>query len=263
MIHLSEISMMVIESTAAYISSYLMSELAKECIPVVFCDVQHNPIGQYSPIYGAHNSTKRIREQIAWNKGIADRLWQRIVVSKIHNQAVILARLGLAQTTMLREYEECVQLGDASNREGHAAKVYFNALFGNGFNRDKECGINAQLNYGYSILLAWLNREITARGQLTQLGINHCNEYNHFNLSCDFMEPFRPVIDWYVVNHSEQELGKQAKTELLTLFDDYYYIEQGRYRLSSILSLFTKTNLAILAQRGEIDAYVEFSLDEG
>lgn len=263
MVHLSEISMVVIESTAAYVSSYLMSELAKARIPVVFCDTQHNPIGQYSPIYGAHNSTKRIREQIAWDKEVADHLWQRIIMSKIHNQAAVLERLGLAQATLLYEYERDVRSGDVANREGHAAKVYFNALFGNEFNRDKECTINAQLNYGYSILLAWLNREITARGQLTQIGINHCNEYNHFNLSCDFMEPFRPVIDWYVVNHSEQELNKQAKAELLTLFDDYYVIEQGKYRLSSILSLFTKTNLAILAQRSEMDTYVEFALNEG
>ena len=262
MIHLSEISMLVIESTAAYISSYLMAELAKSRIPVVFCDAQHNPIGQYSPIYGAHNSTKRIREQIAWNKEIAGLLWQRIVISKISNQAAVLGRLGLTQALLLHEYKAEVQPGDTSNREGHAAKVYFNALFGNDFNRDKECTINAQLNYGYSILLAWLNREITARGQLTQLGINHCNEYNHFNLSCDFMEPFRPVIDWYVVNHMEQELEKQTKAQMLLLFDDYYYIEQGKYRLSSVLSLFTKTNLAILAQRAEMDSYVEFALDE-
>lgn len=263
MIHLSEISMLVVESTAAYISSYLMAELAKERIPVVFCDLQHNPIGQYSPIYGTHNSTKCIREQIAWDKSVSDSLWQRIIKSKINNQAAVLSRLGLVQAGRLRDYASQVEAGDTTNREGHSAKVYFNALFGKEFTRDTENTINAQLNYGYAILLAWLNREITARGQLTQLGINHCNEYNHFNLSCDFMEPFRPVVDWYVVNHADQDLDTAAKADLLMLFDEYYVISQGNYRLSSILSMYTKNNLAILSRRCEMDAYVEFHLDQG
>ena len=262
MIHLSEIDMVVVESTAAYISSYLMAELAQARIPVVSCDLKHDPIGQYSPIYGAHDSTKRIREQIAWSKEIGDKLWQQIIIGKIGNQAAVLERLGLAQATMLRDYQDAVEPADATNREGHSAKVYSNALFGNQFNRDLDCSINAQLNYGYAILLAWINREITSRGYLTQLGINHCNEYNHFNLSCDFMEPFRPVVDWYVANHVEQELDTQSKAEILNLFSGYHQIDQGKYRLSSILALYTKANLAILGERSPFDSYVRFSLDE-
>ncbi len=261
MIHLSEIFMVVMESTASYVSTYLMAELAQARIPVVFCDTKHNPIGQYSPIYGAHSSTMRIRDQIAWDKQVSDRLWQQIVKSKIHNQAINLKRLGLAQANMLFGYKGDVLPGDTTNREGHAAKVYFNAIFGNDFSRDLDCPINAQLNYGYSILLAWLNREIAGRGYLTQLGIFHCSEYNHFNLSSDFMEPFRPVIDWYVINHQDQDLTKESKRDLLQLFDEYYEINQGKYRLSSILSLYTKTNMAILSERADFDSYVEFSLD--
>lgn len=262
MIHLSEIGMLVVESTAAYISSYLMAELARARIPVVFCDSKHDPVGQYSPIYGAHNSTKRIHEQITWDKKLGECLWRSIIVTKILNQAAVLKMLGLSQMALLSEYAACVELGDATNREGHAAKVYFNALFGKEFTRDKESSINAQLNYGYAILLSWFNREITSRGYLTQLGINHCNEYNHFNLSCDFMEPFRPVIDLYVVKHLEQDLDTHAKSEILNLFSEYYEIDRGRYRLSSILSLYTKTNLAILGGRIEPDFYLEFSLGQ-
>ena len=36
-----------------------------------------------------------------------------------------------------------------SNREGHAAKVYFNALFGMEFTRALSTPENAALNYGY------------------------------------------------------------------------------------------------------------------
>ena len=84
---------------------------------------------------------------------------------------------------------------DSTNREGHAAKVYFNALFGKDFTRDKDCPINAALNYGYSIILSCFNREIVCSGYLTQLGLFHENMFNHYNLSCDLMEPFRPLVD--------------------------------------------------------------------
>ena len=260
MVHLSEIAMVVVESTAAYISSYLMAELAQARIPVVFCDIKHDPIGQYSPIYGAHDSTKRIREQIAWDSAVGDELWRRIVMSKISNQARVLELLELDQARMLRDYAMSVEPDDVTNREGHAAKVYFNALFGMGFSRDENNAINAQLNYGYAILLAWLNREITSRGYLTQLGLHHCNEYNHFNLSCDFMEPFRPVVDLYVANHPSESLDTKTKSDILELFSGFYQLPQGTYRLSSILSLFTKTNLAILGGRADLDVYMEFSL---
>ena len=91
-----------------------------------------------------------------------------------------------------------VELLDASNREGHAAKVYFNALFGMDFTRSADISINAALNYGYSLLLSAFNREISANGYLTQLGIYHNNMFNHFNLACDFMEPYRVIVDWFV-----------------------------------------------------------------
>lgn len=149
-----------------------------------------------------------------------------------------------------------------TNREGHAAKVYFNALFGKGFSRDIDCSINAQLNYGYGILLACINREIAARGYLTQLGIAHCNEYNHFNLACDFMEPFRPVIDWFVVENAAGDLDITTKETILGLFDAYYEIEGGKYRLSSVVSLFVKTNFAILGERLNMSNYMEFTLYE-
>ena len=262
MIHLSEISLVVIESAAAYVSSYLLSELAQARIPVLFCDLKHSPVGQFLPLYGAHDSSKRVKEQSLWPQEAKESLWARIVSSKIRNQAAVLDAMGLAQARMLREYAEDVRAGDATNREGHAAKVYFNALFGNDFNRNAECPINAQLNYGYAILLAWVSREIVSRGYLTQLGVNHCNDYNQFNLSCDFMEPFRPAIDLFVVKNHERGLTTEVKAEILSLFSGEYRIDQGLYRLSSILSLFVKTNLAILGGRLDLSGYMEFSLDE-
>ena len=74
-----------------------------------------------------------------------------------------------------------------SQTEGHAAKVYFNALFGRGFTRSEENSINAALNYGYSLILSSVAREIVANGYITQIGIFHDNMFNQFNLASDVM----------------------------------------------------------------------------
>lgn len=259
MIHLSEINAVLIETTAAYVSSYLLSELANASIPVLFCGLEHSPIGQYLPLYGAHDSSRRVREQVSWSDSVKGEIWRQIVRSKILNQASVLRACSLPQASMLEEYASDVRFDDETNREGHAAKVYFNALFGTGFSREQENPVNARLNYGYAILLAWLNREITIRGYLTQLGIHHCNDYNSFNLACDFMEPFRPVIDWCVLQDSDAELSPSTKIELVSLFDQHHTFNDGNYRLSSIIGLFAKTNLAILSERQPLTSYLDFT----
>ena len=92
-----------------------------------------------------------------------------------------------------------------TNREGHAVKVYFNALFGNGFSRTLDCFENAALNYGYSILLSCFTREIVCNGYLTLIGLFHDSQDNPFNLASDLMEPFRPIVDRIVL---KMELNK-------------------------------------------------------
>ena len=61
---------------------------------------------------------------------------------------------GLSEADKLFVYLEEMEFNDVSNREGHAAKVYFNAMFGKGFSRTDENPVNAALNYGYNIILA-------------------------------------------------------------------------------------------------------------
>ena len=65
-VHLSEISTIVLQTMQVYISAYLMAELAKNKISLLVSDSQRNPVGQYLPLYGAHNTSKRIAEQLEW-----------------------------------------------------------------------------------------------------------------------------------------------------------------------------------------------------
>ena len=194
-VHISEIGVLMLESTAISITAYALCELLAHKVKVIFCDRQRNPCGELLPSSGSHDSTARIRQQTRWTAAAKAAVWTEIVRAKIARQRDVLRRWERPQAALLTRYLEELQLGDASNREGHAAKVYFNALFGKEFSRALPIPENAALNYGYGILLSALNREIAAAGYLTQLGVFHDNVYNAFNLGCDLMEPLRPLID--------------------------------------------------------------------
>ncbi|MFR8120007.1 MAG: type II CRISPR-associated endonuclease Cas1 [Lachnospira sp.] len=128
---------------------------------------------------------------------------------------------------------------DQTNREGHAAKVYFNRLFGKNFSREYECDINSALDYGYAILLSVFNREIVLNGYITQLGIKHINEYNQFNLSCDIMEPFRVIVDWYVYNNRERMFNQEYKYDLINLLNLKVELNDKELYLSNAIKLYT------------------------
>jgi CRISPR-associated protein Cas1 len=99
---------------------------------------------------------------------------------------------------MLYKYVGEIRDGDVTNREGHAAKIYFNELFGKNFTRDDETIINFALNYGYSILRSAISRSIVSKGLHPSISIFHHSIYDAFALSDDLMEPFRPIIDDFV-----------------------------------------------------------------
>ena len=200
-IHLSEIDTVIVDSISVSISAYLLKELADNKINIIFCDEKHNPFGEIVPYYSKHNTSKMIKEQIKWKTTDKDKIWSEIVKNKIMNQALLLKKTKSDKYKLVLSYIDEVVDGDKTNREGHAAKVYFNALFGNDFSRDQNNDINKYLNYGYSILMSTISREIRAYGYLTEIGIHHIGESNSFNLSCDLIEPFRPLIDSYVIQN--------------------------------------------------------------
>ena len=210
-IHLSEIGVLILESTAISLTAYLMYELSKRKVKIIFCDHQRNPYGELVPLHGCHDSSAKIRQQLKWPESVKQQVWTELVVEKIRRQRDHLRRRDLPQYRLLERYIQELQFNDASNREGHAAKVYFNALFGREFSRAGDCPINAALNYGYSLILSAINREISAAGYLNQIGLFHENTYNPFNFGCDIMEPLRPMIDSMVYDMSPVEFELEEK----------------------------------------------------
>lgn len=240
-IHLSEISMLVLESTAISLTVALLSELTKRKVKVIFCDEKRNPSSELIPYYGSHDTSAKIRDQITWDEEKKAAIWTEIVTEKIRKQAEFLRRLEKKEAVLLEEYIQEIEFGDATNREGHAAKVYFNAIFGMDFTRTAENSINAALNYGYGIILSSFNREIVSNGYLTQLGLFHDNMFNQFNLGCDFMEPFRPLIDRKVLQMNPQQFEHEEKVAILELLQEEVYIAGRKEYISNAIKIYCKS----------------------
>lgn len=241
-IYLNEIYMLIIESTAVSITAILMAELMKRKIKVIFCDEKRNPIGELINYYGSHDTSHKYRQQLKWSKDIKNIVWTEIVSEKIRQQSLFLSALHKEnESLLLKQYLKELIIGDVTNREGHAAKVYFNALFGMDFSRSAEIPINAALNYGYSILLSAFNREVVANGYFTQLGICHDNMFNQFNLSSDLMEPFRILVDRYVYFMKPDKFMTEEKQKMVSLLNDEVIIDGKRNYVSNSIKIYCKS----------------------
>ena len=242
-IHLSEIDTIIVNSISVSISSYLLKEISDNKINIIFCDEKHNPFGELKSLYLSHNSSKKIENQTKWTYKFKDELWSLIIKNKILNQALLFYSLSIDSYEIIMEYIEEIKIGDKTNREGHAAKVFFISLFGKNFVRHNSDNINFALNYGYAILLSNFNKEIISLGYLTQLGLHHKNEYNEFNLSCDLMEPFRILIDSYVYDNLDKEFNKEYKISLINIMNDKYKYNGRYYSVKDIIKLYVKNTL--------------------
>lgn len=202
LIPLSDISIIVIENLDCILTSRLLESCALNNVAVITCDYKHQPIGVYNGLNIHSRSSKIIKKQLEWSKYFKGICWKHIIESKIKNQrdVLILHNCDKQSINLLDSYLSNVEIGDVTNREGHAAKVYFNTLFGEDFGRNEEILINYALDYCYSIVRAYFTRLVVAYGFSGLIGLFHRSEYNNFNLADDLMEPFRPMVDNYIKN---------------------------------------------------------------
>lgn len=240
-IFIDEIHTLIIESTAVSLTAALLNELTKNKVKIIFCDEKRNPSSELISYYGSHDTSAKYRSQISWNRSIKEKVWTEIVREKIKNQSILLKELGHEEYKMLDEYHKQVELFDTTNREGHAAKVYFNALFGKGFSRSNEEPINSALNYGYAILLSAINREVVSMGYMTQFGLFHDNMFNQFNLSCDLMEPFRIFVDRKIISMDIGELDSKAKLRIIEAMNDTIDIDGQNMYFNNALKVYCKS----------------------
>lgn len=241
-IYLDEISVLVIENPAVSMTGCLLEELVNKKIDVIFCDSKRNPSSQLIALYGCHDSPRKVKQQIEWKESAKETVWARIVKEKILKQAEFLGELDkYKEEEMLVSYSEQIKPRDETNREGHAAKVYFNALFGMDFTRNSESVINAALNYGYSIILSAFNRDIVSSGYMTQFGIFHDNVFNQFNLSSDLMEPFRVLVDRKVLFLERDDFGQEEKNALVSILNQTVIIDGAEQTVLNAIKIYTRS----------------------
>lgn len=217
-IPIADVDVLLIETTQAYISAYVIMELLKQNVKIIFSDNHGLPIGEINAYGGNSSRNSNIKAQTNWGNTSKNGLWQQVMINKITNQSRLLAEFEKDNQGLLKLVGE-VEIGDQTNREAVAARMYFSRLFGDGFVRRADDEINAKLNYGYQILLAAVAREIRANGLLTEIGIHHDNAKNEYNLASDLMEPFRPLVDRVVKLHETDEFDLEMKLALVDVLN--------------------------------------------
>ena len=105
-IHLSEVSVLMVESTAVSLTAALLNELTKRKIKVIFCDEKRNPSSELISYYGSHDTSAKIRKQIEWTAEMKLMVWTEIVTEKIRKQMELLKDLEKEERHLLKEYLE-------------------------------------------------------------------------------------------------------------------------------------------------------------
>ena len=221
---LDDVAAVIANARGLSYTNNLLVALAERCAPFVLCAANHNAVGMVLTIDGNYQQAKRFDAQIAASQPLVKRLWAEIVKSKLQQQAAALEATG-APFIPLSALVRKVRSGDPDNFEAQGARRYWGLLFGDDFRRDQQAGgLNAMLNYGYTILRAATARALVAAGLHPTIGLHHSNAGNAMRLVDDLTEPFRPIIDlkvWQLHKQGEGQVTPENKRALVrTLYDD-------------------------------------------
>ena len=264
---IDDISVLIIDNLQITLSARMLCTLAAHNVGVIFCNQQHMPIGYYSSYDNHSRIAKGLESQINRSKEFYDVLWQKIVRHKIANQAKVLQKLEKSERVVqsLHTFMEEVTEGDAANREAHAAKIYFNELMGTTFSRGNEdILLNSGLNYGYAVFRSYLAKLCVGYGLNSQLGIHHHNEYNRFNLVDDFIEPFRPFVDYYAYGllDGEEFFTMEHRHKLVNLLNNKVVYKKKKMYLCNVMEEFVSNMAAYIGGKEtelefpDVDFYV-------
>ncbi len=256
-IPLDEISIIVCESTETYITTRSLTELARRNIVLLFCDISHMPVCFTLPINQHYRIYEVLKMQVQQTNESNSIIWERLVKGKIKNATNVLKYLDMPERAidLLEEYYEEIEGHDLINREGIAAKVFFTYLYGNGFTRELEDPINKALNYGYAVLRSAITRTLCTYGFNTCIGIHHNSNINALNLTYDLIEPYRPLIDYYVATHLykfEEDLLTSSRKEIVHLLNAKVEVDNKKYTVLYSIELLVKSYLNYL-ENGIID----------
>lgn len=204
--------MIIIDHPAVVITERLITEISKNRASILCCGTNHIPAAIILPLIGNCRQNELIDLQFNVKKPLQKQQWKSIVASKIYNQSLCLEYLNLPFHSV-RKLIDKVQSDDATNREAVAAQAYFKILITDGSRRDSDW--TPSLDYGYSIIRSAIIQSLITHGLMPSKGIHHNSVENAFNLADDLVEPFRPVIDFYIASYKlNTELSHEVKVAL-------------------------------------------------
>lgn len=242
-ISLTDIQSVIVHSHSASITLALSVALAEHGIPLVSCNSNHFPIAITLPVSNNFESAARISSQAEVSKATLKRLWRDIVKTKVLSQVEMLESINHSDAANMRKLISTIKPGDPSNVEARAARYYWQRLLGNDFRRNRELdGLNAHLNYGYTVIRAAMARSVVATGLAPGLGIFHRNRLNAFQLIDDLMEPFRALIDQCVWSNRSvwtDKLTPDAKRELASIITEGLPTQSGVTSIPRVMSSLT------------------------
>ena len=229
---IEDIGLVMINHAMVSLTIPLLNALTEQNVAVIFCNEKGMPASMLYNLQSNTTQGETLRNQLEAGEVLKKTLWKQIIETKIKNQAALLNKMG-KEGSILKPLYTNVKSGDSDTREGIAARLYWTALFGRDFIRDRNIpGINSLLNYGYSVLRAAVTRALVSSGLFPALGIFHHHRSNAFPLSDDLMEPFRPFVDEIVfelTTQDETELSTATKSRLIrVLYVDTYFSKVTR-----------------------------------
>lgn len=245
-IPIEDLYSVVVDNQQTVLTVPAISQLTSAGVHILVCNEKHLPETLILPQTVHYRPLGVIRKQIALPDDVRDGIWDRIVRQKILNQAAVLALCGgeREKVNRLVELSNEVADGDAGNREGIAARLFFRGLYGVTFVRMYDDAVNAALNYGYTVIRSAVAKTLAAYGYNCVLGIHHINESNFFNLADDIMEPLRPAVDMWVSDNSEDlvdGLTKAQKNELAALVNTVVLFDGKKMRMRNAIDKYVST----------------------
>jgi CRISP-associated protein Cas1 len=237
---LDDIATITLESPQIVLTMPVLAACAERGIALIVCDAKHTPCGAMLPL-GQHSKAGAVAaRQQGWPSLFRTQLWSKITEAKVTAQRDVLLACGVKSARIERILKE-ITSDNAAEKEAQAARIYWPLLFGDDFKRQEMSTISFALDYAYSIVRAAVARALVAYGFHTAWGVHHKHPQNAFNLADDFIEPFRPFIDWWVRGDGTIE---QNTSELTT---------DQRARLTQALQIECKVDGKLYSLQTAID----------
>lgn len=235
-----DIAVLLLHHHTVEITVHVLRVLTDNRAIVIVTDDKHHPSGWLTPTNGLPQASLRIYQQMALSQDNAKRLWQTLVQARIRTEAANLRHFKLNGALLLERMVAKVEPGDRAHHEGQAAKHYWQHFFGDDFKRNKQGAddvINASLNYGYAVLRALIARELAVASLTPMLGLGHQSRENPFNLSDDFMEPYRYIVERHVRKHLDvlESFDTQARTCVLGFIKESARLGNMNFRLPAAI----------------------------